>query len=198
MGRVVLATTSKARIGLLKAAGVAFETKPATLEERAMERPLIDARTPPIGVAAGLAEAKALAVAAEARDAVVIGADQVLECDGDIWHKPRSIDEARRQLAALSGRTHCLHSAIAAARDGKVVWRHVETARLTLRKLTGESIDRYLVEVGERALASVGAYQLEGPGIRLFEKIEGDYFTILGLPLLPLLAFLRAEGEIEE
>ena len=124
----------------------------------------------------------------------VIGADQTLECEGKRFSKPASREEARAQIAALAGRTHALHSGLAGVRDGAVVWRHVETARLTMRALSAAEIDAYLDRAGDAALASVGAYQIEGVGIQLFERIEGDYFTILGLPLLPLLKWLREEG----
>ncbi|MEO8666968.1 MAG: Maf family protein [Bauldia sp.] len=197
MGRVVLASASTTRIRLLAAAGVSFDARAARIDERAVEKPLIESGVGPLGIAEALAVAKALAVVEEERGgALVLGVDQVLDCDGTIRHKPSSRAEAMRQLETLSGRSHWLHSAIAAVREGGVVWRHVDSAKLTMRKLSAASIEMYLDEVGEAALTSVGAYQLEGPGIRLFERIEGDYFTILGLPLLALLAFLRAEGEI--
>ena len=125
-----------------------------------------------------------------------IGADQTLALDDARWTKPATMADAREQLARLSGRTHRLHSGVAAAREGAVAWRHLATAELTFRPLTAAAIDAYLAVVGEQALASVGAYQIEGPGIRLFETIAGDYSTILGLPLLPLLAYLRDVGEI--
>ena len=130
------------------------------------------------------------------REALVIGADQTLDVDGNRWTKPATVAEAREQLARLSGHAHQLHSAVAVARDGAVAWRHRDSAQLTMRPLSATMIDAYLAEVGDAALASVGAYQIEGPGIRLFDRIDGDYFTILGLPLLPLLAYLRGEGAI--
>ena len=128
---------------------------------------------------------------------LVIGADQVLELDGERLTKPADMEAARRQLLALSGRTHQLHSAMAAARGGEIVWQHSETASLTMRKLEPAFVGRYLAAVGADALTSVGAYQIEGRGIQLFERIDGDHSTILGLPLLPLLAFLRGEGIVE-
>lgn len=196
MTRVVLATASASRCAILKNAGVEFVARPAGIDEREIEAPLAAIGKSPAEMAMALAEAKALAVASSETDAVVIGADQVLDADGHRWHKPADLAEARDQLMTLSGRSHVLQSAIAIAEKDRIVWRHHETARMTLRRLTPEIIDKYLAEVGETVLSSVGAYQIEGPGIRLFERIEGDYFAILGLPLLPLLAFLRGKGAI--
>jgi septum formation protein len=197
MGRIVLATASQTRIKLLANAGISFTAKSAPINERTVEQPLIKAGKSPAAIAEALAEAKALALPDEPRDTIVLGADQTLDFDARPWTKPQSIEEARKQLLALSGKTHRLHSAIVAARAGKIIWRHCDTAELTMCSFSGEFADRYLAKVGEAALTSVGAYQIEGPGLQLFERIEGDYFTILGLPLLPLLAFLRREGEIE-
>jgi septum formation protein len=196
MAPIVLASASPTRIALLRNAGIEFTAMPAQIDERAIEAPLAASARPPAGIAAALAEAKALSLAAQRAGAIVIGADQVLSADGRIWHKPASIGEARDQLIALSGRTHELHSAIAVARGSAIGWRHSETVRLTMRPLGVAFIDDYLAKVGEEALKSVGSYQIEGPGIQLFERIEGDYFAILGLPLLPLLAHLRSAGAI--
>lgn len=193
---IVLASASPTRIALLRNAGIEFTAMPAQIDERMIEAPLAASARPPAGIAAALAEAKALSVAAEKPEALVIGADQVLSADGSVWHKPASFAEARNQLIALSGRTHELHSAIAVARGSAIAWRHRETVRLTMRPLTADFIDDYLARVGKEALKSVGSYQIEGPGIQLFERIEGDYFAILGLPLLPLLAHLRSAGAI--
>ena len=196
MSRIVLASRSATRIALLKAAGIAFDATPSNVDERATESSMAAGRLPPIAVAQALAEAKALALG-DLGDACVIGSDQVLEAEGERWSKPPSLDAARRQLATLAGRTHRLHTGVAGVRDGKVRWRHLDTARLTMRPLTTREIDAYLDDIGEAALTSVGAYQIEGPGIRLFERIEGDYFTILGLPVLPVLGWLRSEGALE-
>src|SRR3990167_631526 len=193
---IVLASASPTRIALLRNAGIDFTAMPAQIDERAIEAPLAASARPPAEIAAALAEAKALSVAASRAGALVIGADQVLSADGRVWHKPAGVGEARDQLIALSGRTHELHSAIAVARGSTIGWRHRETVRLTMRPLTAAFIDGYLARVGEEALKSVGSYQIEGPGIQLFERIEGDYFAILGLPLLPLLAHLRSAGAI--
>jgi len=132
-----------------------------------------------------------------AHGAFVIGADQVLAFGDEILAKPEGMEGARRQLLALSGKTHKLHSSVALARDGEILFAHTEEAALTMRKLSLEFIGRYLADAGDEILNSVGAYQLEGLGIELFEKIDGDYFSILGLPLLPLLDALRREGVIE-
>ena len=197
MGRIVLASGSPTRVRLLENAGLRFTATAAPVDERAVEKPLRDRGATSVEVAAALAAAKALAVSKSEKDALVIGADQVLDLDGRQWSKAASRYDAAAQLRALSGKTHSLVSAVAAARGGEVVWRHTAEARLTMRSLTDGDIAAYLARVGDAALASVGAYQIEGPGIRLFERIEGDYFTILGLPLLPLLAFLRQLGEID-
>jgi septum formation protein len=196
MASIVLASASPSRIALLTAAGVDFTATPAPIDERAVETPLIETGAGPAEIAAALAEAKAVAVGHDAPQAIVIGADQTLALDGQRWTKPADLGEAREQLARLSGRTHTLHAAVAAVHEGAVVWRHQEAADLTMRPLTAVMIDAYLKRVGETALASVGAYQIEGAGIQLFDAIDGDYFAILGLPLLPLFRFLRNAGAL--
>jgi septum formation protein len=193
---LVLASGSKTRQALLANAGVAFEVEPAAIDERAAEQPLLDAGASPDDIALALAMVKASSVSEGRGGDLVIGADQVLDLEGERLTKPQDMEAARRQILKLSGRTHMLHSAVAAARTGEILWQHVETARLTMRRLEAAEVGRYLAEAGPAALTSVGAYQIEGPGIRLFEQIDGDYFGILGLPLLPLLAFLRSEGGI--
>ncbi len=195
--RIVLASGSASRRTLLENAGVAFSVMPAEIDEREVEAPLLSTGSGPDAIAMALAEAKALAVAAQEPDAFVVGADQTLSADGRQWNKPADRDEARRQLTALSGRTHALHTAVVVASGEVVTWRYAETAVLTMRAMSPELIEAYLEEVGEAALASVGAYQIEGPGIRLFDAIDGDYFGILGLPLLPLLRFFRDVGAIQ-
>jgi len=194
---LVLASASRARRALLENAGVAFEAVPAALDERAAEKPLLDAGAPPDDIAAALAMAKALAVSEGRPGDLVIGADQVLAFQGERLVKPEDMEAARRQLLRLSGETHTLHTAVAAARGGEVLWQHAEAAHLTMRQLPPAFIGRYLAAVGPQALESVGAYQLEGRGVQLFERIDGDFFAILGLPLLPLLEFLRGEGIVE-
>ncbi len=151
----------------------------------------------PEDVALVLAEAKATEVSERKPGALVLGCDQTLSLGDEVFHKPADMEGARRHLLALSGKTHQLNSAVVLARDGEVLWRHVGIASLTMRKLDPAFIGRHLARVGAKALSSVGAYQIEGEGIQLFEKIEGDYFTIVGLPLLPVLAELRALGAID-
>jgi septum formation protein len=194
---LVLASASPSRRAVLLNAGLSFEIVPAKIDERAAEKPLVDAGARSDDIAATLAMAKAANVSEIRPDDLVIGADTVIDLDGERLNKPADMEAARRQLLKLSGRTHLLHSAVACARGGEVAWHEVETAALTMRKLTPAFIGRYLAAVGEEITKSVGCYQLEGRGVQLFEKVEGDFFAILGLPLLPLLAFLRSEGAIE-
>lgn len=194
---LVLASGSKIRAELLKNAGLSIDVDPADVDERAVEAPLLEADFPPDDIASVLAEAKANDVSARRNGDLVIGADQILAFEGERRTKPDDMEAARRQLLAFSGKTHELLSAVVISKDGEAIWRHVSTARLTMRELSPAFIGHYLANSGDVVLSSVGAYQLEGPGVQLFEKIEGDYFTILGLPLLPLLAQLRVLGEIE-
>lgn len=184
---LVLASKSPARKEILTRAGLAFAVDAAGINERA----IANDQQLPQEQAASLAIAKARAVAASHPDAVVIGADQILGFEGRVLHTPPDLTAARERLRTLSGRTHHLHTAVSLVRNGEPVWQHLETASLTMRPLTGDEIDVVLAQEGDRALHSVGAYRLEGPGVRLFETIEGDYFSILGLPLLPLLSALR-------
>jgi septum formation protein len=193
---VILASASATRIALLKSAGVHFTSRPAAIDERAVAAPLLAAGRTPAEVAGVLADEKALAVGREVPAALVIGADQALDFDGALWTKPPTRAAARAQITRLSGRSHRLESAVSVAEAGRVAWRWVESATLTMRELSAIEIDHYIATAGDAALASVGAYQIEGPGIQLFDRIQGDYFTILGLPLLPLLAFLREEGAL--
>jgi septum formation protein len=194
---LILASASPSRRAVLTNAGLSFEIVPATIDERAAEKPLVDAGATSDDIAAALAMAKAVNVSEARHGDLVIGADTVIELNGERLNKPADMEAARHQLLKLSGKTHLLHSAVACARNGTVAWHHVETAVLTLRKLTPTFIGHYLAAVGEEITKSVGCYQLEGRGVQLFEKVEGDFFTILGLPLLPLLAFLRSEGVVE-
>ena len=195
---LILASGSKIRAKLLEAAGLAFIVEPPGLDESAMRQAVSgEDALQPQDVAEVLARAKAEAVSDLAHGAFVIGADQVLALGDEIFAKPDSMESARAQLRALSGNTHKLQSSVALAREGEILFAHTEEASLTMRKLSPEFIGRYLAAAGEEVLSSVGAYQLEGLGIELFDKIEGDYFSILGLPLLPLLDALRREGAIE-
>ena len=165
--------------------------EPAPIDEDSVKASLRAEGVEPAGVAEALAELKAQRVSAHWPGALVVGADQILECNGQWFDKPVDRDHAAAHLRALSGRGHRLISAACVVRDGARIWHYRDEARLTMRPLSGEFISSYLDALGNQALTSVGAYQLEGLGAQLFERVEGDYFTILGLPLLPLLAFLR-------
>lgn len=189
---LVLASGSSARRQMLEAAGVAFEVRPTDVDEDAIRTELGDAS--PEHVAAVLARAKAEAASRKAPDALVIGADQVLALGRTIFTKAPDIEAARAALRSLAGQRHHLHSAVSLAYAGREVWRHLDTAALAMRDFSDAFLDAYLARAGDRVCASVGAYELEGLGIQLFERIEGDYFTILGMPLLPLLGELRARG----
>jgi len=188
---LILASQSQARKSLLLGAGFSFDTVAADIDERAVESAAQLGGADAAGVAVVLAEAKARNVAATRPSATVIAADQTLALDDTLLHKPASLAEARQQLWALRGRTHLLHAGVALAVSGQVVWSAVETAELTLREFSEAECDAVLAAEGDAALGSVGGYRLEGPSIRLFESLRGDYFTILGLPLLPLLGALR-------
>lgn len=194
---IILASASPFRRTMLENAGITVEAAPSSIDERAVEQALDGTGSTPEDVALVLAEAKALAVSEGRPGALVLGCDQTLSLAGELFHKPADMEAARRALLALSGRTHQLNSAAVLARDGVALWRHCETASLTMRKLDPAFVGRHLARVGQKALASVGAYQIEGEGIQLFEKIEGDHFTIVGLPLLALLKALRGMGAID-
>ncbi|OJJ09534.1 septum formation inhibitor Maf [Alphaproteobacteria bacterium AO1-B] len=194
---LVLASGSKIRAELMRNAGLTIDVDPANVDERAVEAPLLEAGFPPEDLASVLAEAKANDVSARRPGELVIGADQILAFEGERRTKPGDMEAARRQLLAFSGKTHELLSAVVISKDGEAIWRYVSTARLTMRTLSPAFVGHYLAEAGDDVLSSVGAYQLEGLGLQLFEKIDGDYFTILGLPMLPLLAQLREFGVIE-
>jgi septum formation protein len=197
MTKIVLASASPFRRKMLEDAGIAFEVGSPEVDERAVESAVEGSGVTPEELAAILAEAKAIDVSASHPGALVIGCDQTLSLGDAVLHKAADMEEARRRLLALSGRTHQLNSAVAIARDQEVLWRHVGVARLTMRQLDPAFIGRHLSRVGDKALSSVGAYQIEGEGIQLFESLEGDHFTIVGLPLLPLLAKLRELGAID-
>ncbi|GLK73312.1 Maf family protein [Ancylobacter dichloromethanicus] len=191
---LVLASKSAARRALMGAARLPFEVASVDVDERAIElRAAAEGAGPPM-VALILARAKALAASAERAGRLVIGADQTLALGDEPFHKPADLAAARHQIARLAGRTHALHAAVAVARDGEVLFETVETAHLTMRPLDDAALDAYLAAAGEAVRASVGGYQLEGLGIHLFERVEGDHSVILGLPLLPLLGFLRSRG----
>lgn len=176
---------------LLGAAGLAFEAIPADIDERAVQQSA--ALVGPAEIAAHLAREKASVVSMSEAGKYVVGADQTLALAGHLFTKPAGRSEAEEQLRRLAGHVHQLHSAVAVVRDGKVLFEGISAARMTMRKLSEAEIAAYLDEAGEAVTTSVGAYQLEGLGVHLFDRVEGDHFTILGLPLLPLLAFLRRE-----
>ena len=188
---LILASQSAARKALLAGAGLSFSTARADIDERALEDDFRAAGTGAASIALALAEAKALAVSDRQKSAFVIGADQTLALGEELLHKPADRDDAARQLDRLRGRSHQLHAGVALARNGQIPWSGVETATLTLREFSATERDDVLDREGEAILGCVGSYRLEGPSIRLFEKVDGDYFTILGLPLLPLLAAMR-------
>lgn len=196
MSEIILASQSPTRTALLQAAGIDFRSVSSDVDERAVEAPLAAAGKSSTDIALALAGAKARAVAKRYPDAWIVGADQVLDLDGERWSKPENPAGAARQLGQLAGRVHTLRTAVVGLHGETERWRHCSTPILTMRPLSRDEIDAYLTKVGAAALGSVGAYQIEGPAIQLFERIEGDYFAILGLPLLPVLTWLRAEGAI--
>jgi septum formation protein len=190
---LVLASGSRSRRQIMEAAGVTFAVAPADVDERAIRETLQTGgnEIDPEDVAEVLARAKAEHISRQHPEAMVIGSDQILALDDEIFEKPADMAGARNHLIKLRGRTHQLHCGVVLAQGGDAVWSHVDTASLTMRDFTPGFLDLYLERAGKIVCESVGAYQLEGLGIQLFERIEGDYFTILGLPLLPLLGALR-------
>jgi len=193
---LVLASKSTVRRQVLEAAGIPIVIDPANIDERALE--LSKGKSAGAkDVALLLAREKALEVAKRRLDTVILGADQTLALGERRFSKPPTLDAARDQLAVLAGKTHELHSALAIVREGKVTFETVVTARLSMRPISKEFIEAYLAAAGERVSLSVGAYQLEGLGVHLFERIEGDHFTILGMPLMPLLAYFRSAGLVQ-
>jgi septum formation protein len=189
---LILASQSRARQMLLANAGISFDAVPADIDERALQKN--SGLAAPGEIAGLLAREKACFVSSTNPGRFVVGADQTLALGNRLFSKPAGRAQAADQLRLLAGHTHELHSAVAVARDGKIVLSDVVVARMTMRRLSDSEIEAYLDQAGQAVTTSVGAYQLEGLGVHLFERIEGDHFTILGLPLLPLLAFLRGEG----
>ncbi len=189
---LILASQSRARQMLLANAGISFEAVPADIDERALQKN--SGLSAPGEIAGLLAREKACFVSSKNPGRYVVGADQTLALGNRLFSKPAGRAQAASQLRLLAGHTHELHSAVAVARDGKIVFSDVVVARMIMRRLDESEIEAYLDQAGHAVTTSVGAYQLEGLGVHLFERIEGDHFTILGLPLLPLLAFLRGEG----
>ena len=189
---LILASNSRFRAELLMNAGIEFTTTSASIDERAIERPLLEANLEPADIAQVLAEAKAIDVSTDNPNALIIGCDQTLSMNGIMFHKPVDMKQARQHILKFSGKTHQLNSAIAFVFNQQTIWRHVSVANMTMRKLTPEYIGKYMAKAGQSVMNSVGAYQLEGVGVQLFKQIDGDYFTIIGLPLLPLLSELRS------
>lgn len=192
---LILASKSAARRAVLDGAGVRYEARVAGVDEDAVKTSLLAEGAGPREIADALAELKAIRVSAGRPD-FVIGSDQTLDLDGQLYDKAESVEAARERLKLLRGRTHKLHSAVVVAKEGTPIWREIVTASLTMRDFSDAFLEDYLAHEGEHALGSVGCYRLEGPGAQLFSKIEGDYFAILGLPLMGLLDLLRRHGEL--
>ena len=191
--KLILASKSAARRAVLDGAGVPYEATGSGVDEDIVKAELLATGAGPKAVAEVLAERKALAVSA-GRPGLVIGADQTLDLEGRLHDKVESLEAARRRLVELRGKPHQLHSAVVIAEGARIVWRQTESATLAMRHVSDAFLADYLAAEGEAALGSVGCYRLEGMGVQLFERIEGDYFTILGLPLMGLLAYLRERG----
>lgn len=192
---VILASKSAARRAVLDGAGVSYEALVAGVDEDAVKASLLAEGAGPRDIADALAELKAIRVSRGRRE-FVIGSDQTLDLDGQLYDKADSVEAARERLKLLRGKTHRLHSAVVVAKEGTPIWREVVTASLTMREFSDAFLEAYLASEGPHALGSVGCYRLEGPGAQLFSKIEGDYFAILGLPLMGLLDLLRRHGEL--
>jgi septum formation protein len=195
---LILASASAARARLLQAAGIAVRIEAAAIDESEIKAACRSQGRDAAACAGALAEAKARAVSARHRDGLVIGADQMLDCDGTWLDKPRDVGEARAQLERLRGRRHELVTAATVLAQGDVAWRRIDRARLTMRRCSDAFLGDYVAAMGGELTATVGGYFLEGLGAQLFDEIEGDYFAILGLPLVPLLSFLRGRGAIAQ
>jgi len=193
---LILASASATRRRMLTNAGVELDVVAATVDEEAIKDSLLAGTVAPWDIADCLAEAKARSVSSVHLNRMVLGADQILVQDGRVFSKAQTVDQAQETLECLSGNTHQLISAAVIYDAGQPVWRAISSAELSVRPLSNEFIDNYLTALGEDAFWSVGCYQLEGLGSQLFNKIDGDYFTILGLPLLPVLDFLRGRGMV--
>ena len=195
MKKIILASGSAIRARILDQAGVPFTAKSPDVDEAAIKDASVDVGLGLEEIALALAEAKTMKIARQ-ETGLVIGSDQILEFEGRAYDKPKSMEEARSRLRELQGKSHTLINAVCVARDGDVIWRHVDRPKLKVRRLTDDEIDAYLTAAGDGILSSVGAYQVEALGARLFDEIEGDFFAVLGLSLYPLLNILRGEGAI--
>ena len=194
MTRLILASGSKARAEMLRGTGLAFEIIPADIDEQKLLRPMVQQNAAPETIAASLARAKAQFIAQQNPGALVIGADQVLWFGGRIFSKAKDIAQARSNLQAFRGKTHSLISAACVAQDDKILWEGAARANLTMRAFDDAFLDGYMGMAGDALLKTVGGYELESAGKMLFDTVEGDYFTVLGMPLMPLLGFLRGSG----
>lgn len=194
---LVLASTSPFRRRMLEAAGLSFEVLSPGVDEAALKGELSSVRAGPGAISEALARAKADAGSRKMPRALVIGADQVLALGNELFDKPADVNIAREQLLRLRGQAHQLHTAAALSLDGRVVWSHVEPATLVMRRFSDKFLEGYLAEMGSRLCQMVGGYEIEGRGIQLLERVDGDYFTVIGLPLLALLAELRNRGVLE-
>jgi len=194
MNRLILASSSTVRARLLREAGVEFAVEPARVDEESVKESMLAEKHAPRAIADALAELKALRVSQKHPGTLVLGADQVLVFEGRLLSKSESLEEARLLLRRLRGNAHDLISALVLAKDGAAIWRHVEKSTLAMRNFSDAFLDDYLAAEGEELLSGVGCYRLEGRGVQLFSRIDGDYFAILGLPLIPLLSALREQG----
>lgn len=192
--KIILASNSKIRAELLENTGLSFEIQPANIDEAAIREIFKTEEMDPADVAEVLAETKATEISKKNPDALVIGCDQVLALGDEIFEKPKNKDEAQNTLFKLRGKTHTLISAVVLVKNNEVIWRYSENANLKMHEFSPEFLGQYMALCGDKILSSVGAYQLESFGIHLFEEIKGDYFTVLGFPILALLKFLRSKG----
>lgn len=195
---LILASGSTIRQSLLRNAGLVFETVTPRVDEDSVRAALLAEGAKPRDIADALAELKATKISARHPAALVIGCDQVLDLGGTLLSKPETVDEARAQLSAMRGKRHDLLSAVVICQAGRPLWRHVGTARMTVRSFSDDWLDGYLSRNWPDIAESVGAYKLEAEGVRLFSRVDGDYFTVLGLPLLDLLSFLTLRGDLQQ